>query len=412
MSRNEIHVGIEIGTTKIAVAVGEVKPDNSIKILGVGLAPSRGVRKGEIIDMSQVHTCLQDALFRAEERSEVSIRTLILSVTGPHISCLNNRGCINLPEEHNEITMDEVEEVKRVSRDVAIPREHCVLHHVLQHFYVDDQERVLDPVGRLANKLEASYHIVHAMKNRIMNATNVVRELNIEVLSVMFAPLASAQKVLSREARERGVIMVDIGGGTTDYAVYREDAVVLSGCIPVAGDHITNDIATVLGLPQAKAEQLKINEGCAVPGDPNVTEMIHLPDDRGFVGRAIVREELDSIINARVEEIFELLRDRIDKNGGLKGIGFGVVLTGGTSQLVGIDRVAHKVLGLPVQHNRIAPSSGDAALHDDPSLSTAIGLIRYAQLQESELRAVSGGFFSWLKRLFSSFTGMFSVFRR
>jgi cell division protein FtsA len=402
MPRNEIHVGLEIGTTKVAVVVGEVKADGTIKILGTGLAPSRGVRKGEIIDLRQVQTCLQDALFRAEERSDVSIRSVILAVTGNHISCLNNRGIVTLPEDHNEVTMNDIEEVQRLSRDVAIPREHCVLHHVLQHFYVDDQERVVDPVGRLANKLEASYHIVHGIRNRVMNSVMGVRELTIEVQSVVFAPLSSAQVVLNREARERGAIVVDIGGGTTDFAVYREGAVVLCGCLPVGGDHITNDIATVLSLPQAKAEHLKVTEGCAVPGDPNVTETIHLPDDRGFVGRTVVREELDSIINARVEEIFELLKHRIDAAGGQQGIGAGVFLTGGTSQLVGIDRVARAVLKLPVQTNRGTPQGGSSgAPHEDPTLATAVGLIRYAQLRENELRRPNDGVFGRLRRLFS-----------
>ncbi|MFM7182197.1 MAG: cell division protein FtsA [Verrucomicrobiales bacterium] len=400
MPRNEIHVGLEIGTTKIAVVVGEVKSDGTIKILGTGIAPSRGVRKGEIIDLRQVQTCLQDALFRAEERSDVSIRSVILSVTGNHISSLNNRRGVDLPEDHNEITTHDIEEVQRASRDVAIPREHCVLHHVLQHFHVDDQERVVDPVGRLASRLEASYHIVHGIRNRVMNSVLGVRELTIEVASVVFAPLSSAQVVLNREARERGAIMVDIGGGTTDYAVYRDGAVVLSGCIPVGGDHITNDIATVLSLPQAKAEHIKITEGSAVPGDPNVTETIHLPDDRGFVGRTIQREELDSIINARVEEIFELLRQRIEASCGFQGIGTGIHITGGTSQLVGVGRVAAEVLRLPVQAARQAHhAGGTGAAHEDPTLSTAVGLVRYAQLRESEMQARQEGVLARLKRM-------------
>jgi cell division protein FtsA len=401
MPRSEIHVGLEIGTTKIAVVVGEVKSDGTIKILGTGIAPSRGVRKGEIIDLRQVQTCLQDALFRAEERSDVSIRSIILSVTGNHIQCTNNRGCINLPEDHNEITPADIEEVQRVSRDVAIPKDHCVLHHVIQHYYVDDQERIIDPVGRLANKLEASFHIVHGHRHRIMNSVNGVRELTIEVQSVVFAPLSSAQVVLNREARERGAMVVDIGGGTTDFAVYRDGAVVLSGCIPVGGDHVTNDIATVLALPQAKAEHLKVTEGCAMPGDPGVTEFIHLPDDRGFVGRSVKREELDMIINARVEEIFELLCDAMAGNGGTAGLGAGVFLTGGSSRLVGIDRVAQAVLHLPVQSTRGTPANGLNAAHEDPSLATAVGLIRYAQLRENEIGA-KPGVFDRLRRLFSS----------
>ena len=399
MRQNEIHVGVEIGTTKVAVVVGELKTDGTIKILGSGNVPSRGVRKGEIVDMHQVQTCLHDALYRAEERSDVSIRSIILSITGNHIQCLNNRGCVTLPDDHNEVTHNDIEEVRRVSRDVAIPKEHCVLHSVLQHYYVDDQERVVDPIGRLANKLEASYHIVHGIKNRVMNSVSGVRELNIEVQSIVIAPLSSAQVVLNREARERGAIMIDIGGGTMDFAVYREGAVVLTGCIPVGGDHITNDIASVLGLPQSKAELLKVTEGCAMVGDPNVTEFIQLPDDKGFVGRSIRREELDAIINARVEEMFELLEMRIRAGGGLAGLGAGVYLTGGTSRLVGIDRVARKVFQMPVQVSRGTGGSNPA--QDDPTLATALGLIRYAQLREEEENPRRGGIWSYFKRMFS-----------
>lgn len=400
MARSEIHVGVEIGTTKIAVVVGEVKPEGAIKILGSSTAPSRGVRKGEVIDVRHVQTCLHDALYRAEERSDVRIRSILLSVTGSHIKSVNNRGAIALPEDQNEITHHDLEEVKRVGLDIAVSRENRFLHGILQHYTVDDQEKVVDPVGRLGARLEASYHIVHGNRNRIMNVVNCVRELTLEVQSVVFAPLAAAQVGLNREARERGAILIDIGGGTSDFAVYRDGELVQSGCLAVGGDHITNDIATCLKLPLAKAEQLKISEGCAMPGDPGVTEFITLEGDPGFVGRSVRREELDGIINARVEETFELLRDAMEKGGGIAECGAGIFLAGGCSQLLGIDRAAEEVFQLPVHVARATPGSGPQAAFEDPAFWTAVGLIRFAQIMEEEAGRPSG-LLTRLKGIFS-----------
>ena len=401
MARSEIHVGVEIGTTKIAVVVGEVKSDGAIKILGTSTAPSRGVRKGEVIDVRHVQTCVHDALYRAEDKSDVRIRSIILAVTGAHIQSLNNRGCVNLPEDQNEITQHDLDEVRRIGVDVAIPRDNRFIHGILQHYYVDGVEKVVSPVGRLGSKLEASYHIVHGNRNRLMNLVNCVRELTVDVQMIVFSPLASAQVGLNREARERGAILVDIGGGTTDYAVYRDGAVVQSGCLAVGGDHITNDVATCLSLPLAKAEQLKIQEGCAVPGDPNLTEFITLEGDPGFVGRTVRREELDGIINARVEEIFLLLEERLEAGGGLTGIGAGIFLAGGTSQLLGIDRLAQSIFRLPVQVTRGVQSSGVNAAFEDPTFWTSVGLIRFAQLNNGEVRP-PGGFLNRLTRFFSA----------
>lgn len=400
MARSKIHVGIEIGTSKILAVVGEINSDGSIKILGTGETPSRGVRKGEITDFKTVHTCLYDAIFSAEERSDVQIRTVILSVTGGHIQSLNNRGLIELPEDQNEITEEDIEELKRVSREVEIPRENVFIHSALRHYYVDGQERVINPLGRLCNRLEASYHIVHGVKTRISNAITCIKEMTLDVEAVVFAPLASAQIVLNRPAREQGALMIDIGGGTTDYALYRDGVVAQSGCIPVGGDHITNDIAVCFKLPLSKAEKVKITEGCAIPGDPELSETVHLADEPSFTGRHIRREELDLVINARVAETFELLRDRLKKNGGLDRIAGGVWLTGGTSRLHGIDRLAKEIFQMPVQRHEPSHAQGPPTASENPTYSTALGLIRYAQLRDSDLRG-SGRFGSLLRNIFS-----------
>jgi len=402
MARSQIYVGLEIGTTEICVVVGEVNPDGAIKILGVGTTPSRGVRKGEIVDFETVQTCLHDALLRAEERSDVMIRNVFLSVTGGHIESCNNRGCLRIPDDDSEITDEDVDEVKNIAREVTIPKENVFMHGVLQHYHVDGQERILDPVGRIGEKLEADYHIIHGIKSRVQNPIRCVREIPVEVEEVVFAPLASSQVVLSRESKNRGALMIDIGGGTTDYALYKDGVIVDSGCIPVGGDHITNDIASVLKIPLSKAELLKCEEGCAIPGDPGVSEIISMPDDTGFVGRDVERELLDSIINARLGETFELLYDQLEARNGFDGVGAGVFLTGGTSKMRGIDRLAEEIFRMPVHRSSSKHVSGLTATFEDPCYSTAIGLIRYAQMQDDEAyRAKRGGFFGLLKSVFS-----------
>lgn len=403
MARSQIYVGLEIGTTEISVVVGEVNPDGAIKILGVGTTPSRGVRKGEIVDFETAQTCLHDALLRAEGRSDVMIRNVFLSVTGGHIESCNNRGCLRIPDDESEITDEDVEEVKNIAREVTIPKENVFMHSVIQHYHVDGQDRILDPVGRIGEKLEADYHIIHGMKSRIHNPIRCVREIPLEVEEVVFAPLASAQVVLSRDAKDRGALMIDIGGGTTDYALYKDGVIVDSGCIPVGGDHITNDIASVLKIPLSKAESLKCEEGCAVPGDPGAPPMIEMPDDTGFVGRDIEREMLDSIINARLAETFDLLYDRLETGSGLDGVGAGVFLTGGTSKMHGIDRLAGEIFRIPVHRSSSTQVSGLTATFEDPCYSTAIGLIRYAQIQDDETARTKrgGGLFKGLSKIFT-----------
>jgi cell division protein FtsA len=219
MSKSNIYAGLEIGTSKICVVVGEAKPDGAIRILGVGQAPSRGVRKGEIVDFETAQTCLHDALVRAEDRSDVMIKNVFLSVTGPHIESLNNRGRLTIPEDQNEITEDDLAEIKEIARDVAIPEHNVFLHSIVRHYLVDGQDKVVNPIGMLGRKLEADYHIIHGIRSRIQNTIRCVREIPLEVEDVVFAPIAAAQIVLNQTAKEQGALLIDIGGGTTDYVL-------------------------------------------------------------------------------------------------------------------------------------------------------------------------------------------------
>ena len=406
MAKSNIYVGLEIGTSKICVVVGEVRGDGAIKILGVGQAPSRGVRKGEIVDFATAQTCLHDALVRAEDRSDVMVRNVFLAITGAHIESLNNRGCIRIPDDQNEITEEDLEEVKEIARDVSIPQQNAFLHSVIQHYYVDGQEKVLDPVGMLGRKLEADYHIIHGIRTRIQNTIRCVREIPLEVEDVVFSAIASAQVVLSKEAKQRGALVLDVGGGTSDYVLYADGAITASGSFGIGGDHITNDVSLVTKVPLAMAEKLKIEEGSASLDDSSEGEMIDLKGDTRFAGQSVDRHLLHQVINARSTEILSLLKKRVEDSGQLGRVGAGLYLTGGCSLLTGFDRLAEEIFGMPVHRASSTPISGLTATFENPQYATPIGLIRYAQILEGERQQV--GVMAGIGR---KITGMLGVSR-
>lgn len=382
MARSTIYAGLEIGTYKICVVVGEAKKDGSIKILGVGQAPSRGVRKGEIVDFDQVQACLNDALVRAEERSDVMIRNVFLGVTGAHIESINNRGRFCLPEDQSEITEDDVDEAKEIARNVSIPQQNVFLHSMTRQYIVDGQDAVRQPIGREARFLEADYHIIHGVRSRIQNAIRCVREVPLEVEDVVFNPVAAAQVVLSREAKSQGALMIDLGAGTADFVLYRDGMLTVSGCIPLGGDHISNDIAMALQIPNGRAERLKIEEGHAIYDDVPEGEMVRVEDDTGHVLAEVERAFLNEVIYLRTEEIMSQVRDRCEDH--LGHLGSGIFLTGGASLMKGVDSVARDAFGIKVTKVGSASVSGVTATFENPQYSAPIGLIRYAQILDSE----------------------------
>ncbi len=380
MASSNIYVGLEIGTSKVCMVVGEVRDDGAIKILGVGQHPSAGVRKGEIVDPDTVQTCLHDALMRAEERSDVEINTVFLAVTGSHIQSLNNRGTIRVSDEEMEITGEDLDEVKKIARDVPLPKENGYIHSIVQHYFVDGQEKVLNPVNMLGQKLEADYHIIHGVKTRIQNAIRCVREVPLEVEDIVFSPVAAAQVVLNRESKNEGALLLDIGGGTTDYICFVDGAVVASGCAPIGGDHITNDIALVLKIPLARAEKLKVKHGSASLKNIKQQEIAI----EGEAGKKVEQELLNQIMNARLTELLTVVAEPLRKQGCLEKLGSGIFLTGGSSLMTGIDDVTEEIFGVPVQKAGAASMSGPAALFENPQYATPVGLIRYAQLLDEQ----------------------------
>ena len=407
MAKAKIYAGLEIGTSKICVVVGEVDADGSIKILGIGQAPSRGVRKGEIVDFETAQTCLHDALVQAEEKTDVMIGNVYLAITGAHIESLCNRGSIRIPDGPgaNEITEEDLDEVRDLARDVSLPQQNVFLHSIIRDYYVDGQEKVQQPVGMFGKVVEADYHIIHGIKTRMQNTIRCVREIPISVDEVVFSPIAAAQVMLSKEQKDRGALLIDIGGGTTDYVMYLGGSVAQSGCIAVGGDHITNDISMVMKVPLTRAERLKIEHGSAMVQDKGQDEFIVLEDDPHFSGLEIDKVMLNKIINARISETFEQLRDRIMKDDDIAALGAGVFLTGGSSKLKEIDKLAEEIFSLPVSLASISSMSGATAPFENPQLATPMGLIRYAQMIEANKTEKSNPFKLFRKKLGGLFGG-------
>ena len=390
MASSDLMVGLEIGTSKICVVVGEGRPDGTIKILGVGQAPSRGVRKGEIVDFETAMKCVHEAVVDAETKSDVMIRSVYVGVTGAHIQSFNNRGLVALPEDRDEIDEQDIEDVKINAREVSIPAQNAFLHSIIQHYHVDGQEGVLNPIGMLGQKLEADFHIIHGVRTRIQNTIRCVKELPLEVEDVVFTPLAAAQVVLTQHQKNLGALVIDVGGGTSDYILYVDGAVKQSGVLAVGGDHITNDISMGLRIPMTRAEKLKIEEGSVTLGNALPGETILLKDDSGFAGKEIERETLNTIIHLRLRETFELMKRKLEEEPFINYIGEGVFITGGCSHLNGIDHLAEEVFELPARVAHAQTMSGLTSAFENPQFSAAIGLIKYAQAMQTDRRPTRG----------------------
>jgi cell division protein FtsA len=389
MAREKIHVGLEIGTTKVCAVVAECRRDGEMRILGVGESPSRGVRKGEIIDFKNATQCVHDALADAEDRSDHQIKDVWLAISGGHINSLNNRSSITLPEE-STISAREIESVEFKAKEAGIPKENVIIHSVIQRYYVDGQEGVIDPHGMMGTKLEADFHIIHGVTNRIQNAIRCVREFDIDVEDIVVNSVASAQVVLDSQQKEAGVVLIDIGGGVTDYIVYKDGAVCHSGVIALGGDHITNDLCIGLRIPIARAEKLKIEEGSAITDNIPAGDKITLKNDTGFSGKDIERQMLNMIIQARLQELFIILRKRIHDVVPEHFLGAGILLTGGCSLMRGIRETAESVFsGTPVYLAHAQSVSGPMSAFENPQLSTCIGAAKYAQAVHAEMPAES-----------------------
>jgi cell division protein FtsA len=378
MPKEQIVVGLEIGTSKVAAVVGEIS-EQTIRILGVGLTASRGVRKGEIVDVDTASRCVRDALAEAETQSDVDIRSVFLGVSGGHIRSCLSRGSVVIPQERGEVIEEDYELVQESARQVNIPQDHQILHTVLQHYYVDGQDEVLNPVRMHASKLEADFQIVYGARSRFANSRRCVEDLGVGVACPVFNGIAAAQVGLSQDQKNAGAVVIDMGGGTTDYVAYNNGAMKAVGSIALGGDHISNDLSIGLRIPMTRAERLKVAEGSVLTRGEAVQGRVVLKSEAGFAGCAISRLTLNTIIACRVRETLELVRRELEEARVLRYLGGGLFLTGGCSLLEGVDVLAEEVFGVPARLTYAHAVSGPASAFENPQLSAAIGLIKYAQ---------------------------------
>ncbi|MBT3912434.1 MAG: cell division protein FtsA [Verrucomicrobia bacterium] len=381
MYNSQIIVGLEIGTSKVSVAVGEVSENKVVNIIGIGQAKSRGVRKGEIIDVALAEEDVRNAIVEAEQVADVEIRSVFLGVTGSHIRGFNNTGVHPVVSADREISTTDIQDVIKNARAINLPTDHSVVHSIRQHFRVDGQDGVQNPEGMLGAKIEVDVHVVSGRYNRLQNPIRLVSGLHLEVENISSSALASSLAVLGTEQKELGTLVIDLGAGVTEYAVYSAGVIKHTGVLAVGGDHVSNDLAYGLKVPLARAEQLKIDHGSALIDPEAGNREIDLSDDSLIPGRQVNLGHMQKIMSMRLRETFELIARDIGQAGLIEYLRAGVVLCGGGARTSHITGLARDVFNLPVAIGRASTVSGIKNALDEPEFATSVGLIKFGVFQ-------------------------------
>ncbi len=385
-----IVVGIDIGTTKVCTLVARVEGERNLRILGVGIEPAQGIRKGTIVDLAAASQSIARSIEKAERTSGLEITSALVSLAGSHVSSVNSRGVVGI--SGRVIEQDDVDRALEAAQAVAIPHNREIIHVIQRGFVVDGQDGIRMPVGMHGYRLEVEAHIITASASTVENLRQCVSASGVQVTEFVLNPLASAEVVLSETERQMGVVVCDIGGGTTDMAIYIDGDIWHTMVLAIGGNHITNDIAHGLRLPITQAEEIKKQHGFAIEEEVPTNEIFSVRSFSEEQPAQISRKELSHIIEARVEEIFELVLQEIKRSGYDGLLPAGMVLTGGTSSLPGIRALASRTLGLPV---RIAQPENLMGLTDQlnsPAYSTSVGLLYWALLMSETSIAPRGGF--------------------
>lgn len=404
----KIYAGLDIGTTKITAIVAE--PDENgeaLRIVGVGSAPSDGLKRGVVVNLEKTVRSIQHALEEAERSSGRSIKSVWAGIAGDHIRGLTSRGVIAVSRKDAEIRSNDVARVIEAAKAVAIPADREILHVLPQEFIVDDQEGIRDPVGMSGVRLEAEAHIITGAAAACRNVIRAAERAGVHVEELVLEPLASANAVLAGDERDLGVALLDIGGGTTDVAVFFEGAIRHTAVIGLGGSNVTNDLAIGLRTPVERAELLKLASGCALTSMVRPDETVKVPSVGGRPDRDISRHMLAMMIEPRVEEIFAMANREIRKSHVADLLGAGVVLTGGASSLPGMPELAEQVFDLPVRRGIPTGVTGMVEAISDPRFATGVGLAQHAFWNDAKahvhgegfLGRISGGIRRWIEEL-------------
>ena len=422
----ETLLGLDVGTTKVAAVVGSGgapgvrRPADGPALLGAALASCAGLRRGNGVDVAETTRGIQEATAKALRMAGVEMEAAWVGVTGQHISCLNARGEVQIARAHRQVTWEDVERVMGAAVNaVSLSPDRQMIHAISRGFWVDDQPRVRNPVGLTANRLAVDTHMVTASRNLVANLVKSVEAAGLEVAELVAEPLAGADAVLTADEEELGVLLIDVGGGTTDLGLFLEGSIAFTGAVPVGGANVTHDLAVALGITHPQAEQVKLAHGCCSPGRiPEEEETVTVP---GEEGRSFSRRLLAEVIEARVQETFALVAHEMGRAQANWPPPGGAVLTGGGSLLPGIAEMAARALGCRVRLGRPRVASGPSGLLETPALATGVGLVYYAHREAESRRGearrgwgragspaalralpILGRVVAWVKEMFSS----------
>ncbi len=372
--RENLIVGLDIGTTKICCIVGNMT-DDGLEIVGIGTSPSKGLRKGVVINIESTVEAIRKAIREAELMAGCEIKSVFAGIAGGHIKGMNSQGVIAI--KNREVTQEDLQRVIDAAKAIAIPMDREVLHILPQEFIIDDQDGIREPLGMSGVRLEAKVHIV---TGAVASAQNIVKSCNragVDVADIVLEQLASSEAVLSADEKELGVALVDLGGGTSDIAIFSEGAIKHTSVLSIGGDHLTNDIAVGLRTPMAEAEKIKQAYGCCLTSMVGKDETIEVPSVGGREPRILSRQLLAEILEPRVEEIFSLVNREIIKSGYGELIASGVVITGGSAILPGMPELAEQVFNLPVRRGLPVNIGGLIDVVNSPIYATGVGLVKY-----------------------------------
>ena len=401
-------VGLDIGTSKIAAIVAELKPEGGFEIIGMGSHPSRGLKKGVVVNIETTVNAIQRALEEAELMADCKIREVYTGIAGSHIKSFNSQGMVAIKDK--EVAQMDIDRVIETAKAVQIPNDQQILHILNQEFIIDGQEDVREPLGMSGVRLEVKVHIVTGAVSAAQNIIKCVRRCGLEVRDLILQPLASTLAVITEDEKDLGVCLVDIGGGTTDVAVFTHGAIRHTAVIPIAGDQITNDIAMALRTPTKDAEDIKQRFGCAMSQLADPQEMVEVPGVGDRVSRQLSRKTLAEVIEPRVEELYSLVQAELRRSGYEELLSSGVVITGGSSIMQGMVDLGEEIFHMPVRIGQPNYSGGLAEVVRHPRYSTGVGLL-LAGVQQHRNRELArmqiSTFQQVLERMKSWFTGNF-----
>ena len=403
---SSIIVGLDVGTSKVCATVGELNDGGALNVIGVGQAKSRGVRKGEIVDAAISGEDIRNAIVEAEQMADVEIRSVYLGVTGGHVRGFNNRGFHPVVSHDREIMDEDVQDVIKNAKAINLPAENRVVHVIRQHFLVNGQEGVRNPVGMVGSRVEVDVHVVHGNLNRLQNPIRAVKGLQIEVEDIVFNGLASSLALLNNHQKELGALVIDLGGGTTEYVVYADGTIKHTGVLAVGGDHVSNDLAYGLKVGLSRAEQLKIEHGSAVVDPGAKGRTIQLTSDHGLPERSVNLEHLQRIMALRLEEVFQLIAQEIQASALLHRIRAGVFLCGGGAHIPQIQQLAEDVFELPVTVGKASSLSGLRSALEQPEFATSLGLVKFGSFEQQKRLAERGSLANGIRQTLSQ------IFRR